>query len=42
MAGFVHITGTVNGVGIRGVIEPQGDGYEVALGPAWPGDATVV
>jgi hypothetical protein len=30
-----HIHGTVNGMGVRGVIEPAGDGYGFTLGPAW-------
>jgi hypothetical protein len=30
-----HITGTVKGIGVRGVIEPRGDGYGLTLGPAW-------
>ena len=30
-----HIHGTVNGMGIRGVIESTGDGYGFTLGPAW-------
>jgi Domain of unknown function (DUF1905) len=30
-----HITGTVNGIGVRGVIEPHGDGFGFTLGPAW-------
>jgi len=30
-----HIHGTVNGTGVRGVIEPAGDGHGFTLGPAW-------
>jgi hypothetical protein len=30
-----HIHGTVNGMGVRGVIEPVGDGQGFTLGPAW-------
>ncbi len=30
-----HITGTVNGIGVRAVIEPCGAGYGFTLGPAW-------
>lgn len=30
-----HIHGTVNGMGVRGVVEPTGDGYGFTLGPAW-------
>jgi len=33
-----HITGTVNGMGIRGVIEPLDSGYGVVLGAAWRRD----
>lgn len=29
-----HIAGTVNGMGVRAVIEPLGDGYGILLGPA--------
>jgi hypothetical protein len=36
-----HITGTVNGMGVRGVIEPRGDGYGFTLGPAWRRDCGV-
>ncbi len=44
-----HITGTVNGMGVRGVVEPVGDGQGFVLGPAWrrgcgigPGDEVAV
>lgn len=30
-----HIRGTVNGMGVRGVVEPHGDGFGFTLGPAW-------
>jgi Bacteriocin-protection, YdeI or OmpD-Associated/Domain of unknown function (DUF1905) len=30
-----HIRGTVNGMGVRGVIEPLDDSRAVVLGPAW-------
>jgi hypothetical protein len=33
-----HIHGTVNGMGVRGVIEPLGAGRGVVLGPAWRRD----
>ena len=33
-----HIHGTVNGMGVRGVIEPLGDGRAVVLGAAWRRD----
>jgi len=44
-----HVAGTVNGMGVRAVIEPLGDGYGILLGPAWrrycgiaPGDQVTV
>ena len=44
-----HVHGTVNGMGVRAVIEPVGDGLGIVLGPAWrrdcgvsPGDAASV
>jgi hypothetical protein len=44
-----HIAGTVNHMPVRGVIEPAGDGFGFALGPAWlrdcrlaPGDTVAV
>ena len=44
-----HIHGTVNGMPVRGVIEPTGDGHGFTLGPAWlrhcrlhPGDTVSV
>ena len=33
-----HIHGTVNGMGVRGVVEPLADGRGVVLGPAWRRD----
>lgn len=33
-----HVHGTVNGMGVRGVVEPVGDGRGVVLGPAWRRD----
>ena len=33
-----HIHGTVNGMGVRGVIEQLADGRGVVLGPAWRRD----
>jgi hypothetical protein len=30
-----HIGGTVNGMRVRGVVEPAGDGFGFTLGPAW-------
>jgi Bacteriocin-protection, YdeI or OmpD-Associated/Domain of unknown function (DUF1905) len=30
-----HIAGTVNGMRVRGVIEPVGDGFGFILSPAW-------
>ncbi|MGH9184410.1 MAG: YdeI/OmpD-associated family protein [Acidimicrobiales bacterium] len=44
-----HVHGTVNGMGVRAVIEPLGDGRGILLGPAWrrdcgiaPGDEVTV
>jgi Bacteriocin-protection, YdeI or OmpD-Associated/Domain of unknown function (DUF1905) len=33
-----HVHGTVNGMGVRGVIEPLDEGRGVVLGPAWRRD----
>jgi hypothetical protein len=33
-----RVHGTVNGMGVRGVIEPLGDGRGLVLGPAWRRD----
>ena len=30
-----HVHGTVNGMGVRAVVEPLGDGHGIVLGPAW-------
>ncbi|WP_328415254.1 YdeI/OmpD-associated family protein [Micromonospora sp. NBC_00389] len=30
-----HIRGTVNGMGVRAVVEPAGDAFGFTLGPAW-------
>jgi Bacteriocin-protection, YdeI or OmpD-Associated len=44
-----HINGTVNGMRVRGVVAPAGDGFGFTLGPGWlrgcglsPGDAVIV
>ena len=44
-----RVSGTVNGIPVRAVIEPVGDGYGILLGPAWlrgcgiePGDRVEV
>ena len=44
-----HVSGTVNGMGVRAVIEPFEDGHGILLGPAWrrdcgigPGDEVTV
>lgn len=44
-----RVHGTVNGMGVRAVIEPLGDGHGILLGPAWrrdcgiaPGDEVTV
>jgi hypothetical protein len=44
-----HINGTVNGVRVRGVVAPAGDGFGFTLGSVWlrecgvsPGDAITV
>ncbi len=44
-----HVHGTVNGMGVRAVVEPLGDGRGILLGTAWrrdcgigPGDAVDV
>ena len=36
-----HVHGTVNGMGVRAVIEPLGDGLGIVLGPAWRRDCGV-
>jgi hypothetical protein len=30
-----RVHGTVNGMGVRAVVEPLGDGHGILLGPAW-------
>ncbi|MGH9282468.1 MAG: YdeI/OmpD-associated family protein [Acidimicrobiales bacterium] len=30
-----RVAGTVNGMGVRAVVEPLGDGFGIFLGPAW-------
>ena len=37
----VHVQGTVNGMGVRAVLEPLGDGYGILLGPAWRRDCGI-
>jgi Bacteriocin-protection, YdeI or OmpD-Associated/Domain of unknown function (DUF1905) len=44
-----HVTGTVNGMGVRAAVEPLEGGFGIFLGPAWrrdcgiaPGDAVSV
>lgn len=36
-----HVTGTVNGMGVRAVVEPIGDAWGILLGPAWRRDCGV-
>lgn len=36
-----HVTGTVNGMGVRGVLELRNEGYGFTLGPAWVRDCGV-
>jgi hypothetical protein len=36
-----HVTGTVNGMAVRGVLERWSDGYGFTLGPAWVRDCAV-
>ena len=36
-----HVTGTVNGMAVRGVIERRSHGYGFTLGPAWVRDCGV-
>lgn len=36
-----HVAGTVNGMGVRAVIEPLGDGRGILLGPAWRRDCGI-
>ncbi len=36
-----HVTGTVNGMGVRAVVEPLEDGFGIFLGPAWRRDCGI-
>ncbi len=36
-----HVAGTVNGMGVRAVIEPLHDGGGILLGPAWRRDCGI-
>jgi len=36
-----HVHGTVDGMGVRAVIEPLGDGHGILLGPAWRRDCGI-
>ncbi len=36
-----HVTGTVNGMTVRAVVEPLDDGWGILLGPAWRRDCGV-
>ncbi len=36
-----HVQGTVNGRGVRAVVEGLGDGFGIVLGPAWRRDCGV-
>ena len=36
-----HVAGTVNGMGVRGVVEPVGRGRGFVLGPAWRRDCAI-
>jgi len=36
-----HVTGTVNGMGVRAVLERRSDGYGFTLGPTWVRDCGV-
>ncbi|MEP7022107.1 MAG: YdeI/OmpD-associated family protein [Pseudonocardiales bacterium] len=36
-----HVGGTVNGVRVRGIVEPAGNGYGFTLGPAWLRDCNL-
>ena len=36
-----RVAGTVNGMGVRGSIEPLSDGYGILLGPAWRRDCGI-
>ena len=36
-----RVHGTVNGMGVRAVVEPLGDGFGILLGPAWRRDCGI-
>jgi hypothetical protein len=36
-----HVSGTVNGLGLRAVVETLDDGFGIVLGPAWQRDRRV-
>lgn len=36
-----RLHGTVNGMGVRAVVEPLGDGHGIVLGPAWRRDCGI-
>ena len=36
-----HVAGTVNGMGVRAVVEPHDDGWAILLGPAWRRDCGI-
>jgi hypothetical protein len=36
-----HVAGTINGLGVRAVIERIGDGYGFSVGPAWRRDCGI-
>jgi Domain of unknown function (DUF1905) len=36
-----RVAGTVNGMGVRGSLEPLGDGHGILLGPAWRRDCGI-
>ena len=36
-----RVTGTVNGMGVRAVIEPLGESFGILLGPAWRRDCGI-
>jgi hypothetical protein len=36
-----HVHGTVDGMGVRAVVEPLGDGHGILLGPAWRRDCGI-
>jgi hypothetical protein len=36
-----HVAGTVNGMGVRAVVEPMDEGLAIVLGPAWRRDCGI-